>query len=864
MSEQTSKTGFLNKPLVTNESNTARPQLWSHLKNKGGVSTLSSLFVSLMDKRQLGGRMADSSTFKPPPRVAMSNSRREAYLGELADPSIPMRKLNRSVPHTISGRVLLDQCLTKKIPIPRAVWLAKCIGANDFRAFKRKSATGVATMGSELKWTKDWTIHVEQFLKCVVMNVGEPQWKSDIDYAIRLSSHLSSEHLLDEDHFLQWLLSSLEESTSQHLPVWTLLTQIYWASLTATRKRGSRLAQALLVHLVQLLGEMCDDILHPIISKLENMVAVLAVSHGDCLVMPRCWQRFATCIQSISDKASNPQVSSAIDKVVKRNNRLTLTKTTKNGGSNLKARLVHLLDEFSLTITANELAERCFDINLPQLDLLRMILRWASTKYRVGWYRRYIAVRLIREMYLKYDDMDALLWQVARLLSTDETLDTHAFYQVYIELVRSCHFSLGRFVQHLISIGAHGEREDVEILQLLSLLHNLPSGNQSDSAANMRFELLESSGFNPAKEEQITQQAIQEISAQLVACGSATNLELMDMKFFKGFSACQKQEIAYFLRQNVLDMVGTACRNNIDPFEDVKHCENFFFLVRNILEEFQEFACLVDVVGTLLDVENQTLLTSVTVTLNYGHKCIEALGVMKHVFDKLIKVYQSLRGRQALNRSFCAAILDLAHTLEVEPMLISQLTQDLLRCEQSYNIAMCSPASDSIGDMMQMSSVGCDDEIDRILSSGTIMDPTMIGRVFSRIAGRMEEAFKLAITLQLPFGSWLARLRSFEHATFDTILHEYLAARMVDIDALDMLYDFIVPTLSGSSCMTIAEYATLVQNSKLLFGASGRHLQLESTIRLLDMLLPNTNLEPLCAINVRSFEMLIDHLLMDV
>ena len=122
------------------------------------------------------------STFKPPPRVTLTDTKREAWLRDLANPASPLRRLSRTIPHGIRGKVLLDQCLSKRIPSARAVWLAKCVGANEMRAYRRKGAGGALAMGGELKWIKDWTVFVEQFIESVFGACGGEEWKQQVTY----------------------------------------------------------------------------------------------------------------------------------------------------------------------------------------------------------------------------------------------------------------------------------------------------------------------------------------------------------------------------------------------------------------------------------------------------------------------------------------------------------------------------------------------------------------------------------------------------------------------------------------------------------------------------------------------------------
>lgn len=268
LSELTTKQGYYDKAQVSqNETSTARPLVWSSLKHKSGLQILSSLFVSALDQRQVYGTITTNPTFKPPPRVTLTDTKREAWLRDLANPAIPLRRLSRTIPHGIRGKVLLDHCLAKQIPTTRAIWLAKCVGANEIRAFKRKGASGAFAIGGEMNWIKDWTTNVEQFLETIVATCGAAGWSANINYAyglmlficmiitnldissLRIATQLFSERLLDQEHYLDWLITTLRNSDADNMPIWLLMTQIYWMEILQHRQRGRRLAEAMLEQL---------------------------------------------------------------------------------------------------------------------------------------------------------------------------------------------------------------------------------------------------------------------------------------------------------------------------------------------------------------------------------------------------------------------------------------------------------------------------------------------------------------------------------------------------------------------------------------------------------------------------------------
>lgn len=183
-SEHVIRHGYFDKaPITTSETASAKGALFTMLKHKSGLHALSTIFTNVLGHRRHNGQITAPSTFKPPPRVTVTDTKREIWLKDLANPVISLRRLSRTIPHGIRGKVLLDQCLNKNVPVDRAIWLAKCVGANDIRAFKRKGVNGTFVMGGEAKWIRDWTVCVEQFVESVFSAFGDTEWKAKVNYA---------------------------------------------------------------------------------------------------------------------------------------------------------------------------------------------------------------------------------------------------------------------------------------------------------------------------------------------------------------------------------------------------------------------------------------------------------------------------------------------------------------------------------------------------------------------------------------------------------------------------------------------------------------------------------------------------------
>ena len=63
-----------------------------------------------------------------------------------------------------------------------------------------------------------------------------------------MATNLYAEHLLDREHFMEWLVQSFENCEQSKLPMWMILTEIYWKDLLKLRKYGRRLVTTLVRH----------------------------------------------------------------------------------------------------------------------------------------------------------------------------------------------------------------------------------------------------------------------------------------------------------------------------------------------------------------------------------------------------------------------------------------------------------------------------------------------------------------------------------------------------------------------------------------------------------------------------------------
>ena len=99
------------------------------------------------------------STFRMPQRVTPNDAKRQAWFEDLANPSVPLQKLGKSVPHGAKGQDLLDLLHVNSVAIPRAVWFLRVFGANEVAGLRHKPAY------DPTQYSTEWANIVTSYLK---------------------------------------------------------------------------------------------------------------------------------------------------------------------------------------------------------------------------------------------------------------------------------------------------------------------------------------------------------------------------------------------------------------------------------------------------------------------------------------------------------------------------------------------------------------------------------------------------------------------------------------------------------------------------------------------------------------------------
>lgn len=791
------KHGFIDKISVSqNETNTARQSLYGLFKHKSGLQALSALFASVVEERQAHSKISSGTVFKPPPRVTLTEAKRKTWLTDLANPAVPLRKLSRTIPQGIRGQTLLDQCFANGVPIGRALWFAKCVGANEIRTLKRKGTSANFAAGAEIKWLREWTINIEQFLEATFEQCRQPDWRRRANYALSLAVRLYSESLLDRDRYLDWIVKSMSSASLDAAPIWLLLTHLHTADMIKHRKRGRQLVGGLLEKL-RSSTERGESLLAPLLARLKQMLRSIMQINLSCFVMPQSWRRYKSSVEKCLDLNSTSDLR-LLEQLSNRHGRLSTASELDSSESGTPRKLViDILDSavapFNICKIAQDCQSACANTDL----FAKVVLEWCSSRFRAGKYRVYLAVRLLKMSHAEKDINTALIdFFASQQMRT--SCDVGCLRLLVSELIKSQVFSLSRYLQWLTARGglpndslkacsssfADEENErskDSTGFHPAQVLTAVPLSSLSPAVRNFRNILLARATFSIEHEAILTETCKCYIASQLPTIFKYDADPSADASVpeFTDLSWSVKCEIALFLKQTVsssqASRSGSASKDSGQALPLLAITDVEFCLIRSFCEDMGDLSVLADIVKICIASDDEKLLASITDTVNFHLDAFSALGVFAELHSRLFRTYLSMRASHGLPRQFVVSLISLGSIISSNLVSVSSLQQDLARGDRNLAVAACSPVSDGMAESLQQAGQAFTEEFEAVLSTGNRMEEQTMAQLFNVLADRLEKGYYQTEAENDEILCALhARLRIYRIAQFDAAIDTWL------------------------------------------------------------------------------------------
>ncbi|ORY57990.1 hypothetical protein BCR35DRAFT_309518 [Leucosporidium creatinivorum] len=290
LTEQAVKAGFSGRTVVQTETFSAHQLIYEKLKSNDILGNLARLASAVKKQQESNVPSYEPPNFRLPKRNTLSDSRRESWLADLANPAIPLSKLYSVIPNSARGVGLLELMWSRKVEVERAVWFVRASGAGEIQALARTRSPHLSTVITT--FTTEWTSHVQEFVRKQLVEIaadvpstnansaggaraGAPgaarigtatmlggveggkkavlvdeelrkSWSIKFSWTLQLLSSLYDESLLSHSSFLRFLITQIESSTPSQLPFVLFLVEEYLAEFLQSEPMAARMVSACL------------------------------------------------------------------------------------------------------------------------------------------------------------------------------------------------------------------------------------------------------------------------------------------------------------------------------------------------------------------------------------------------------------------------------------------------------------------------------------------------------------------------------------------------------------------------------------------------------------------------------------------
>ena len=172
------------------------------------------------------------------------------------------------------------------------------------------------------------------------------------------------------------------------------------------------------------------------------------------MLLPKCWIKYERMLQDCFGEPGDVPAS-CLRRIAKRN--LRLTKSSEGRGwrpsPTSRQKLITLLDSTTEWAQIIKLTDGCLAATDDSGTLVATCLEWASSSYRHGHARIYIAARILRRWSKQGVDLEKPILDFLAASPNMPGLHKGNTYRLIAELIGSKHFLAGKYMQWLMARG---------------------------------------------------------------------------------------------------------------------------------------------------------------------------------------------------------------------------------------------------------------------------------------------------------------------------------------------------------------------------------------------------------------------------
>lgn len=412
--------------------------------------------------------------------MTYNDTKRLQFLADLGNTDIPLTRLMRNpVPHGFKGVDLLDTMFAppqlagrpgapatgvrpppEPIPIDRALWFIRVLGANEISAHRGRAQPAVsavqapspvaatpsstattaptaAPLNSNDWYTAEFTqaftawlrIQLGQLVLPTKPKAGAPvpaktptgvlgdeksraRWLAKWQYSNALLHQLSRKRLLSARMLIVWLADFLSSANFAQLGFVTQLMHEHLIDLTEYIGIGRLCVRAACAKIEEIRASPAKDTLKQVEQQLANIVRVLYDSDHEVLLSPATWMRHKALLATFVD-ATTP----TFIELGNRNEALILRPFTVDSGTSPRRQQmaeIQKLDSIAAETDMTALCKAFFSgpcaPTSPRIDVEKfeekvfILVNWAMGLYQLGIHRPYAVYTMLKKWLEWHED----------------------------------------------------------------------------------------------------------------------------------------------------------------------------------------------------------------------------------------------------------------------------------------------------------------------------------------------------------------------------------------------------------------------------------------------------------------------------
>lgn len=439
--------------------------------------------------------------------------------------------------------------------------------------------------------------------------------------------------------------------------------------------------------------------------------------------------------------------------------------------------MVRLLDATLLNQINRDLPQKCWATGDDKTDIVKTTVDWATSFYRPGLARVYIAANLIKVWAsLRIDVTGAILEHMDTIPAEDEGRKQMAYHLV-AELVRTGQFSVTQYIKWLMARGGCSHPAEVVSFEApctTRLLVHLPVQYLTEDQKDDRSSLLRRAANYSVIEE------ANDIHNALMCVSHTLGLPVQD----NDMSGRKPIPLRKLLPMIINSSRALRCAVGIHLRESVMRLnksvqamsQRLFSAIRTILEATQDFYALCEILKFCSRTTNIEVLASCVDTLNLNLQVFYAQGTAERLFTVFFERLKAINQEQGLvSRPLLASLCSLSRRMPSRQEIAKYLAHELTQSDRNNATDACSPISDN--NMVNPLS-GADGEvseqIEKLLASGNSIDHPTMNRLFAYIIRRLELGWTKMDDNRRVHASLLTRLRLFDAQHFDKLMSDWV------------------------------------------------------------------------------------------